>query len=318
MIETWKLLAGLGIFLLAMQLMENALKNLAGEKLTGFIHRNTNTPLKGVFTGTIATAILQSSSLVTLMLMAFVGAGLLSVQNSLGVIYGCNLGTTLTGWIVTLLGFNADIGIFAYPMTAIGALLYTVTYQKPKWSPLFQFITSFGLLFIGLEYMKLGMSGLTQDLNTEILKDLSVFSYFVFGFVLTALIQSSSATMLITLTALNTGIIQLYDAGAIVIGADLGTTVTALIGSIGGSRARLQTALAHFIFNLTTDSIAFALLTPLIGLSVYLIGNDQPLLNLVLFHSLFNFIGILVFLPLTKHLATFLERIQSPSPKTIS
>ncbi|MCB0390823.1 MAG: Na/Pi symporter [Bdellovibrionales bacterium] len=318
LIDYWKFIGGLGLFLLAMSIVESSLIDLSGRSFKKFLIEYTKTPLRGVLTGTATTSILQSSSVVTLMVLSFVGAGLIEMRSALGVIFGSNLGTTFTGWIVATIGFKIDLNLLAYPLIGIGSLLHSLISKESKWSHFFKFLAGLGLLFLGLDFMKLAMASVSQNFNVSELIDFGTLRYFVFGFVFTAIIQSSSATMMITLSALNADIISIHGAAALIIGADLGTTITTLLGGIGGSREKKQTSLAHFIFNFVTDIIALVLIKPLLLFINYILGSQEPLISLVLFHSMFNFLGILLFLPFTKPFANLLDKYFGPVEKTFT
>lgn len=292
---------------MAMKLVETSLVELSGRGFKKFLREYTKTPLRGLLSGTFATSILQSSSVVTLMVLSFVGAGVIEMKSALGVVIGSNLGTTFTGWIVTTLGFKLDVQALSFPLLGAGALLYTLLPKEKKISQFFLFISSLGLLLLGLEFMKQAMSALATSFDISSIHGSGILIHFVFGFIFTAIIQSSSATMMTTLAALNAGIVTLPGAAAIVIGADLGTTITALLGGLGGSPAKKQTALAHFSFNFVTDIGALIFIKPLLYFVTTLISSKEPLFALVFFHSTFNFIGLLAFFPFLKTFARLLE-----------
>ncbi|MCK4675487.1 MAG: Na/Pi cotransporter family protein, partial [Gammaproteobacteria bacterium] len=224
--------------------------------------------------------------------------------NAIGIVLGSNLGTTFTGWIVATAGFKLDLGIFIYPLVALGGLSYGLL--KGQWKTFGQIILSLALLLLGLDFMKSSMSLLTEQVDINVLSDYPLIIYLLIGVVFTAIIQSSSATMMLTLSALYTGIIPLPAAAALVIGADLGTTSTVLLGSLQGAVAKRRLAMAHVLFNLTIDVVAFTVLFPLLAL-IEQLGISDPLYSLVAFHSLFNLFGITLFLPFTKQFAFFLE-----------
>ncbi|MCB0413385.1 MAG: Na/Pi cotransporter family protein [Bdellovibrionales bacterium] len=306
--DLWMFIGGLGIFLLSMKFIEEALTLLSGRSFKNFFREYTKTPLRGILSGTLATAVLQSSSMVTLMILSLVGAGIIDMKSAIGVVYGSNLGTTFTGWLVTLLGFKVNLQSAVYPFIGIGGLLFALLPKKHKLSQVFRLIASIGLLMLGLEFMKQSMNGIAQGFDPSLLQGHGILSYFIFGYIFTAIIQSSSATMMITLTALNSQIFTLPSAAAIVIGADLGTTTTALLASIGASKEKKQTALAHFIFNFVTDIFALIMINPLLSFVIFALHPEEPLFSLVLFHSTFNFLGILLFVPFTGSFARLLEK----------
>ncbi len=303
----WEFFAGLGIFLFGLKLLEMALSNLAGRSFKRFLRKHTSNRIKAVLSGTIVTGFLQSSSIVSLMVLALVGAGIIELYNALGIVIGSNLGTTFTGWIVAYFGFQINIEEITFPLLAIGGLMVIFFNEKEKLLNSGKFIIGLGFLFLGLDYMKTSLEMLSNQFDLTQFKDLSPYLIFVVGFVFTAIIQSSSATMVITLSALNAGIIALPSAAALVIGSDLGTTITMIFGSIKGSPAKKRLALGQFLFNLVADVLALILLYPLLQLISETFLIKDPLMSLVAFHSLFNLIGILLFLPLLKRFAKWLN-----------
>lgn len=312
-LDIWQLIGGIGLFLFAMSQLETALKEFAGRAFKRLLHRYTDHPLQAIATGTASTAVLQSSSLVGLMVLAFTGAGIMSLDNALGVIFGANLGTTFTGWMVTLFGFKLDLGRVALPLTGIGGLVLVAT--RGRLAEAGRFAAAIGLLLMGLGFMKDSVATISEQIDIAMLADFALWQYLLFGVALTAVIQSSSATMMIALTALHVGVIGLPAAAAIAIGADLGTTTTVMLGALPGVPAKKRVALAHVIFNLSTDTIAFVLLLPLLGLIARL-GISDPMFSLVAFHTLFNLIGILLFLPIIRPFARFLsQRFQKENPR---
>jgi len=244
-INIWQFLAGLGVFLLGMSLIEEALETLAGRTFKKFLRRHTQHPIKAIGSGILVTVILQSSSVVSLMVLAFVGAGVIELKNAIGVIIGANLGTTFTGWVVAYFGFSLDIENAIMPMLAIGGLSVAFLTNKKWYQHLGKLLIGLGFLLMGLLYMKEGMELFAQQIDLSILKESSPYWMFLVGFVLTAIIQSSSASMVITLSALSAGIVTLPAAAAMVIGSDLGTTVTTIIGGIKGTKAKKRVALSQ-------------------------------------------------------------------------
>ncbi len=306
-IHWWGIAAGVGLFLFGLHLVEQALQTLAGRRFKQFIRRNTSTSLRSVFTGTVATAILQSSSVVGLTVLAFVGAGLVTMRNALGVIFGSNLGTTFTGWLVVTIGFKLPLDQAALPLVAVGCLALVTFRDAPRTSSLGSVTAGAGFVLLGLAFMKTGAAEFAANFDLGQQPDLPLIAYLALGTVITAIIQSSSAMMMIALSALFAGLISLEQAAAVAIGADLGTTGTVLLGAWRGTPAKKRVALAHFLFNVVTDCLAFALLKPLLALLTSIIGLQDPLFVLVAFHSLFNVIGITLFLPAVGPFARFLE-----------
>lgn len=303
--DIWKLLAGLALFLFGMHLLETALKKLAGKKFRRFIRYSTNKPVRSVIGGIFATTIVQSSSLVGLIVLAFVGAGIIPLVNAIGIIIGSNLGTTFTGWIVTTLGFKLNFTLLIYPMLAIGGLSYGLLKGQIRNYSLF--ILGFALLLMGLDFMKDSVGVLTTRADIDVISGYPLIVYLLVGTLFTAIIQSSSAAMMLTLSALYAGIIPLPAAAALVIGADLGTTSTVLLGSLQGGVSKRRLAMAHVLFNVFVDTLAFLFLFWLLDIILWMNLTD-PLYSLVAFHSIFNFLGLALFLPFIGLFAKKLEQ----------
>ena len=306
-IDIWRLAAGLGLFLFGMHQLEQALKLLTGRPFKKFLREHTQHPLKGVLAGAASTAALQSSSVVSLIVLAFVGTGIISLSSAIGIVFGSNLGTTATGWIVATVGFKLDIEALALPLVAVGGLGVVWTKPGSKRAGVSHLFAGFGLMLMGLEFMKTGAISATSLFDPERLAAYPPIVFLLTGFVVTALIQSSSATIMITLSALYAGVIPLQSAAAVAIGADLGTTITALLGALAGSMDKRRVAVAIIIFNVVTDTIAFLALEPLLHFITVVVGLTDPLFALVGFHSLFNLMGILLFLPLVGQLSKWLS-----------
>lgn len=307
LVDYGALLAGLGFFLLGMQQIESSLKGLAGRSMKLFIRRNTTSPLKGIAVGALTTGLLQSSSLVTLMLLAFVGAGILTLGNAIGVVFGASLGTTITGWLVTAAGFKLQIDVAAYPLIGLGALgtLFFSSDKKP--AAFGRLLLGIGFLLLGLGLMKNGVESFAGSVDISLLRSFGPFVFLLVGVLLTGIIQSSSAAILIALSALSAGLVTLDQAAAFAIGAHVGTTFTVLLGSIRGKAASRQVALAHFFFNTSTGLVAFVLMQPLLYALRNVAGLEDPLFLLVAFHTSFNLVGILVFTPFIPRFARYLE-----------
>jgi len=236
--DYWGLIAGVALFLFAMTQMEAGLKALGGRSLALYLKRRSGRPLAAVAGGIISTALLQSSSVVALMAQAFTGAGLLSLTAALGIVFGSNLGTTLTGWIVATLGFKFEIFELSLPLIGIGGLM--LVFAQRRWAEYGRALLGLGLLLMGLQLMKSSVASIEQYIDIDDLAGLAAWQYLLFGTVVAAVIQSSSATMMITLAALNAGIVDLPSAAAVAIGADLGTTTTVVIGAVKGSNKSPQ------------------------------------------------------------------------------
>ncbi len=308
--DVWKLLAGLGIFMFGMHLLESSVRSLSGKAFKRIIRQYTNGKLKAIGSGTFVTALLQSSSAVSLMVLAFVGAGVMSMENAIGVIMGSNIGTTLTAWIVATLGFKIKIETFALPFVGIGGIGLILFRPLSKPYHLACLFIAFGFLFLGLDYMKGTVEGVAQGFSLDQIPNYGLWFYLLVGTVITALMQASVATLAITLAALNSGLIT-FDIGAVmVIGANIGTTITVLIGSIGGAPPKKRVAASHIIFNVVTGLLCFFGLPFMIWLTTFFVDIEtSKLTGLAMFHTLFNGLGVLLFLPFIGLLSRFLVKI---------
>ena len=306
-LDLWRLAAGLGLFLFGMHELEEALKQLAGRSFKRFLRQYTAKPLRGIFAGALTTAALQSSSVVSLIVLAFVGTGIITLASAISIVFGSNLGTTATGWIVATVGFKLDIEALALPLIALGGFGVVWSTSGTRRAGLSHFLAGLGLMLMGLEFMKAGALVATELFDPAQLAGFPLIVFLVTGLLLTAVIQSSSATIMITLSALYAGAIPLESAAAIAIGADLGTTITAMLGALAGSTDKKRVAAAIVIFNVVADTIAFLLLKPMLYVVTGMLGITDPLYALVAFHSFFNLIGILIFLPWIRRLSRWLD-----------
>jgi phosphate:Na+ symporter len=316
-IPVWTVLAGLGLFLFGMFMLEEALRNLAGRSFKLFLRQHTNRPVKAIASGALVTSILQSSSLVTLLVMSLTGAGIVGFNSGLGMIMGANLGTTATGWLVALIGFKLNIEAFVLPFLAIGGLGIAFL-KSEKLSNLSKLLMGFSFMFLGLNYMKNSFAHLATQVDFSILSDKPMVLFVLFGFVLTALIQSSSASMTIYLSSLAAGIITLPQAAFLVIGSDLGTTVTGIIGTLNGNAIRRKTGWSQFFFNLVSSMLGLALFKVLFFVIEEGIGITDPLTALVFFHSSFNFCAVLVVGPFINVFTRILDKYVKVENKTIA
>ena len=307
-IDLWRLAAGLGLFLFGMHQLEQSLRLLAGRSFKKFLREHTSHPVKGVLAGALSTAALQSSSVVSLIVLAFVGTGIISLASAIGIVFGSNFGTTATGWIVATIGFKLDIEALALPLIALGGFGVVWSRAGSKRAGVSHLFAGLGLMLMGLGFMKSGAISATALFDPVALSTYPAVVFLLAGFLLTALIQSSSATIMITLSALYAGAIELPAAAAVAIGADLGTTITALLGALAGSVDKRRVAAAIVIFNVVTDTIAFIFLTPILAFVTDVLGLSDPLFALVGFHSTINLIGIFIFLPLVGTLSKQLGR----------
>lgn len=302
-------LAGLGLFLFGLGLLEEGLKALAGRPFKLLLRRHTDRPAKAIVTGMIATMALQSSTVVTLILLALVGSGVLALPNAVGIILGANLGSTATGWIATLVGFKGGMDAVTLPLLAGGSLLLVSTESSwPRAASWGRAIFGLGLLFYGLGMLRAAMGAAASQVDLIQFASYGPLPFALAGMVFAAAVSSSSAVMVTTLAALHAGVIDLASAAAVVVGADLGTTSTVMIGGARGTAIKKRVALAHFLFNLTTDALALIGLPWLLAAVVFVVGRDDPLVALVSFHSAMNLLGIALFFPFIPQFAAFLER----------
>ena len=319
-----KLIGSLGVFLYGMKLMSEALQKVAGSKMRHILSAMTSNRVKGVITGILITAIIQSSSATTVMVVSFVNAGLLSLIESIGVIMGANVGTTVTAWLISILGFKVSMAEISLPMIGLCLpLLFSKKRYRKSWGDL---VIGFGLLFIGLQFLKDSMPNLNE--NPEIFTflqeytDLGYISYFLFmliGTVLTILIQSSSATMALTLVMCANGWISYEIAASMVLGENIGTTVTANIAAVVANTTAKRAALAHLLFNVFGVIWVLAIFPIFLNwieqLSVFLgIGNPTNNIEAVpmalsLFHTTFNIANLLILIWFTKLIAQLVSKL---------
>jgi phosphate:Na+ symporter len=307
-------LGGLGIFLIGIMLVSSGLRLAAGRALRHILAQWTRTRIRGLFSGALITALVQSSSAVTAATIGFVNAGLLNLTQSLGVIYGTNIGTTMTGWLVAAIGFRFKIEFFALPLIGIGAFMKLI-WSERRLGAFGEALAGFGLFFVGIDILKTAFEGIaaTIDITQMGLEGpLTSLAFVGIGTLLTVLMQSSSAAIAITLTAAASGLVPLQQAAAVVIGANVGTTSTALIASIGATSNARRTAAAHVIFNIVTALVAVMILPLMLWSTVetrdFFKIAPHPATDLALFHTAFNVLGALLMWPLTPRLAQFLEK----------
>ena len=319
-LQIFTLLGALGMFLYGMNLMSSGLQKASGDKLRGFLSAMTSSPFKGVLTGVGITSVIQSSSATTVMVVSFVNAGLLTLTQAIGVIMGANIGTTVTAWLVSWLGFKADISILAIPLMALGFLFSNS--KKNQRQNVGELIVGFCLLFLGLSFMKESVPDLNETPQVlDFVKTWSsygfgsVLLFLVFGTLLTLVLQSSSATMAITLIMLSMGWIPFNMACAMVLGENIGTTITANIAAAVGNTQAKRAAMSHTIFNVFGVVWALILFKPflaLVGVIISLFGLPNPatdgfivssstsdegtaaLYGLSMLHTLFNTINTFI------------------------
>jgi len=305
---------GIGLFLLGMSILSTGLRQLGGNRLHRWLKSSTKNPYTGAATGALVTAMLQSSSATTLATMGFISAGLMSFSQGLGLIFGANIGTTLTGWIVALLGFNFDITAAAFPLLFIAVVL-RMNQRRPRIFATGKALSGFALLFIGLALMQESFAEVDYQSAIAGLQQTGWTTWPVMlavGILFTLATQSSSVTVAVSLTALATGVLDLGQVCSVIIGADIGTTGTAFLGTIGTSNDTKRIGYSSIVYNLMTGIIAFTLL------GIYLAGVDRwlpgmsdhsPEVVAVAFHTTFNLVGVLVILPFTRPFARGMKRL---------
>lgn len=307
------LLGGLGLFLVGMWLMTDGLRLAAGNALRALLRKWTTTRYRGLVTGFSITALVQSSSAVTVATIGFANAGLLNLEQAVWVIFGSNVGTTMTGWIVALVGFKINVDSFALPLVGIGMII-RLTGAKSRRAALGQALVGFGLFFLGISVLKEAFENLGSGVVLPGVEEFgigTVFFYVLLGFVLTTLMQSSSVAIVITLSAAEGGLIPLSAAAAAVIGANLGTTTTALLSVLGATPVAKRVAASHVMFNLITALIAIVILAPMLALIAFvqqvLHLSTAPAASLALFHTVFNVLGVILMIPLAGRLTAYLS-----------
>lgn len=309
----FRFIGGIGLFLLGMSLLTEGLKDFAGPWLRIQLLRFTGTPFKAFVSGFFSTLIVQSSSATTVAVIGFVSAGLLTFPQAVGVVFGASLGTTGTGWIVAVVGLKFKLGLYVLPLLAIGVFLRLL--GRGRKVHLGNSMSGFALIFVGLEFMQFAMQNLTPYIDFTTLSQYGILASVIavlIGFVLTLLMQSSSATVATALTAVNSGAISFDHAAGIIIGAAIGTTITGVMAAFRASVSARRTALAHVTFSAFTGLLALLLL-PVLLRTVHQFQDwsnwEEPAIGLAAFHTLFIAIGVAIFLPNIKRFSNWIERI---------
>ncbi len=307
--------AGGAIFLFGMFTLESGFQTFSGGLLERILQRSTDNMPKSLLFGIVTTTLMQSSTLVSVITISFLSAGLLGLAAGIGIIFGANLGTTTGAWLIAGLGLKVKISAYAMPMLVFGVVL---SFQKSKkLKGIGSILAGLGFLFLGIHYMKEGFETYKETIDLAqyaVSGYLGVFLYVLIGGAATVIMQSSHATMLLIITALAASQVTYENALALAIGANIGTTVTAIISSMSANAQGKRLAAAHFIFNVVTGLIAIIFIYQLVwvvdGLShAFGIAREDYALKLAVFHTVFNLLGILVMIPFTSLLVALLMRV---------
>jgi phosphate:Na+ symporter len=317
------IVGSLGLFLLGMKMMSEALQNVAGDRMRSILSSMTSNRFTGVLTGLLITAIIQSSSATTVMVVSFVNAGLLPLAKSVGVILGANIGTTITAWLITLFGFKVKISLLALPLIGVA---FPLMFSRSRYKAWAEVLIGFAILFIGLDFMKSNVPDIKN--NPQVMEFIgsfndfgygSVFIFIIIGAILTMIIQSSSAVVALTLVMCMQGWLGFELAAAMVLGDNIGTTITANISALVANRIAKQAAIIHLIFNVFGVLLFLPFLFPLLeyvnAVSVSL-GNESAYVDaesiavpLSIFHSFFNIVNTSIFIWFVPQLVRIAETI---------
>ncbi|MDR2110033.1 MAG: Na/Pi cotransporter family protein, partial [Spirochaetaceae bacterium] len=308
----FRLIGGLCLFLYGMKVMSDGIQQAAGDQLQRALNFMTGNRFIAVITGFVVTAIVQSSSAVSVMLVSFVNAGLLTLTQSIGVIMGANIGTTTTGWIVSLIGLQIDIASLALPSVGIGFIMRVIKWKHRDWGEAF---LGFGFIFLGLQFIT---NSLPQDVvnpdTMEFIGKISHLGWFLsvilsvgIGTGVTVLVHSSAATLTLIIALAYRGLIDFDISAAMILGANIGTTIDAVMAAIGAITAAKRTALVHILFNVFGSVIALIFFKPLLELVDFIVPGEKTgigiTVHLAMFHTIFNLLGTAIFLPFVHQFA---------------
>lgn len=288
--------------------MEEALKKIAGRTFKLFLRKHTDNKIGAIFSGIIVTGVVQSSSIVAMIVLNFVGTGVISMSNALAVVIGSNLGATLEGWIFANIGFKFNIESIIFPIIAFSGIGMILFLKRKKTYQILEFCMGFGFLFLGLIFMRKSIDAIVLDFDFTPYIHFNKIVFVAIGFIITSLVQSGSATMVITLSALNAKAIPFETAVVIIIGSELGTSVKLFLLSIGGVIVKKRVAYGNFIFNIIITTFAYFLTLPIIIFIKKVMEINDPLFGLVMFQTIINFVGIVLFFPFLKRLSDLLEK----------
>ncbi len=303
---------GLGLFLFGMFLFEETVAGLTTRSFKNLLQYSTNSLWKSLMAGTLSTMAVQSSGIITLLTIWFVGAGIIGLKSAVGIVIWSNIGTTFQGLMIALLGFKFDIASFALPLVALGGVGHLIFSRYETIKKLFLILFGFGLLFLGLDFMNASVESFARSFDFQQFRDYGLFFFFLLGIFLSALMQSSSLANALTLSALHAGIISLPIGMAVVLGTNIGTTSTAILASLGGKSGKRQVAATHLFFNLYSSFIGFIFFTPfLIFITEVLWYRDDPVTGLALYNILFNIVTGVLALPFVNWFTEYIQRVFS-------
>jgi phosphate:Na+ symporter len=309
----WKFLAGIGFFLYGLLLMDQALTKLSGRSFKKFLLQHTNKVWKAIAGGTLLTALFQSSSVIALITLSFVEAGMIPFKNALGVIMGSNLGSTMIGWIIATVGFKLTIEELALPALAISTIFMFFVKPRKNLFNSFRLLLAIALIFYGLGFMKESAGIFVKNVDIGAYRNQPLIIFVLIGLITTSIVQTSAATMAITLTALYSNVISFPAAASVIIGSEIGTSLKTLIAGINGSGEKKRAAYGNFFFNIATVVIAFVFLRFILLFITDVVGINDPLIGLAFFQSLINLIAILVFLPFIEPYSRWLQKLFTAS-----
>ncbi len=313
-----KMLAGVAFFLLAMDMMESTLHQLVGRRFKLFLKKQTHNKWKAIGGAAIVTGFLQSSSIVNLLVLSMVGAGVVQMENALALILGANVGTTLDSWIVASIGFDLNIERLIYPIVGISGIWMMFARKENRFALLLKFIFSFGFLFVALDFIKSGMETWVKQTDLSVFNHYPAIVFLLVGIFITTIIQSSSATIALTLSALHVNMISLYAAMAIVLGSEIGTTFKLFLAAVKGIALKKRVALGNFIFNLITVVVVFPFLQPINQLIVNTLHVHNNLIALVFFQTIINLICLIIFFPFLNWMGKLLLKYFVENDKGLS
>lgn len=306
-------MGGIGFFMLGMRLMSDGLKYAAGDSLRTILKKSTSTRIMGICSGAFITTLAQSSTVVSVAVIGFVNAGLMEFGHAVSIIYGSNIGSTTTAWLVSLIGFRVKIKLFALPMIGLGMLVRMLDQESRK-AALGDAVAGFGVIFVGIDILKSAFAGLGQSVDIASFTGegfLALVIFVIMGFLMTCAMQSSGASIAIILTAAAGHAVPVDQAAAAIIGANVGTTSTAVLAALGSGPDAKRLAGAHVIFNLITGAVAILILPLLLHFlseveKVFGLENS-PATLLAMFHTTFNVLGVMLLYPMTGYLVRFLK-----------